>query len=157
MFMPQPTSTTTPPPPSANVTRSDGVVGGSTPATGAAGTKQPATDGNNGVAQQQQGVGGLGMIIWVLPLIMIVFLFISSRTEKKKRAEVAATLASLQRNDKVQTIGGMIGNVAEMTDTEVVLRVDEITNTRVRVMRSAITAVLNRATPAKGDGVKAAS
>ncbi|HYD00628.1 MAG TPA: preprotein translocase subunit YajC [Phycisphaerales bacterium] len=139
-------------PPAANITRSDGVVGGAAPVTGSAGTVQP--DGKPIVPAQQQGPGGGSMLLLIMmPLALVLIWFMGSRADKKRKAEHAATLAGLQRNDKVQTIGGIIGNVAEMSDTEVVLRVDEITNTRVRVSRQAISSVLNRA--GKVDSAKA--
>ena len=69
------------------------------------------------------------------------------RKEKRRRAEM---LASLARNDKVHTVGGLIGTVTEVHDQEVVLRTDEASNTRVRIARSAITQVI------KPGGVKPA-
>ncbi len=147
-----PSNATTPQaaPAAGNFTRSDAVVGTVAPAaSGQTGTVQP-TGAPVAAPQQAQG-GGSMMLIMMLPIAaLMIFMFLGNRKETKKRAEL---MASLQRNDKVQTAGGMIGNIAEINDTEVVLRVDEITNTRVRVSRSAITAVLNRST--KPDGVKA--
>lgn len=153
--MQQPTPASTPAPaaqaPSApaTITRTDGVVSGNAPATGTAGTAQPG--GAALVPQQPQGGGSSMMLIMMLPIAaLMIFMFMGNRKETKKRAEL---MSSLQRNDKVQTIGGMIGSIAEINDTEVVLHVDEITKTRVRVSRAAITSVLNRG-PAKADGVK---
>lgn len=133
-----------------NVTRSDAVVGSVAPAAATqTGTVQPS-GAPVAVPQQPQG-GGSMMLIMMLPIAaLMIFMFLGNRKETKKRA---ALMAGLQRNDKVQTAGGMIGNIAEINDTEVVLRVDEVTNTRVRVSRSAITAVLNHS--AKTDGIKA--
>lgn len=133
-----------------NITRSDAVVGTAAPVAAAqTGTLQPS-GAPVAVPQQPQG-GGSMMLIMMLPIAaLMIFMFLGNRKETKKRA---ALMAGLQRNDKVQTAGGMIGNIAEINDTEVVLRVDEITNTRVRVSRAAITAVLNHST--KPDGVKA--
>jgi preprotein translocase subunit YajC len=48
-------------------------------------------------------------------------------------------MASLKKQDKVQMIGGEIGTIAELTDDEVVLRVEE---GRIRFARSAVQAVL---------------
>ncbi|MBY0307304.1 MAG: preprotein translocase subunit YajC [Phycisphaerales bacterium] len=146
---------TLPAPPAANVTRSDNVIGGTAPAAatqpGAAGTLQP---GGGQAVQPSQG-GGSFMLVMALPLVaLVLMMFLGQRGEKKKRAEHAATLASLQRNDKVQTIGGVIGTVAEIQDAEVVLKTDELTNSRIRVQKSAISAVLNRA-GGKGEMAKA--
>lgn len=153
--MQQPTPASTPAPAAtqsapANITRTDGVVSGNTPAAGTAGTTQPG--GAALVPQQPQSGSSSMMLIMMLPIAaLMIFMFMGNRKETKKRAEL---MSSLQRNDKVQTIGGMIGSIAEINDTEVVLHVDEITKTRVRVSRAAITSVLNRG-PVKADGAKA--
>jgi preprotein translocase subunit YajC len=59
----------------------------------------------------------------------------ASRQEQKKHAKM---LANLKRGDRVQTIGGIIGSVVEARETEIVLKVDESTNTKIRVTREAI-------------------
>jgi len=52
-------------------------------------------------------------------------------------------LAALKKGDKVQTAGGILGTVVEVRDSEVVVKVDENANTRLRFARSAIQAVLD--------------
>jgi preprotein translocase subunit YajC len=47
-------------------------------------------------------------------------------------------LAELSKNDRVVTIGGVIGTVVEVRENEVVLKVDESSNTRMRFSRNAI-------------------
>ena len=51
-------------------------------------------------------------------------------------------LDNLKRGDRVQTIGGIIGTVVEARETEVVVKVDETNNTKIRFARKAITRVL---------------
>jgi preprotein translocase subunit YajC len=63
----------------------------------------------------------------------------AGRKEKKKRAQM---LSGVKRGDRVQTIGGEIGSIVELSDTEMVLRVDEASNTRIRFARSALQQVL---------------
>ncbi|TVQ59226.1 MAG: preprotein translocase subunit YajC [Phycisphaerales bacterium] len=95
-------------------------------------------------AAQPQGMGGMGMF---LPLILMMFVFMivmqifAGRKEKKRRAEM---LGGLTRHDRVQTIGGVIGTVAEIRDDEIVLKVDEATNTKLRIARSAVQSVLKK-------------
>lgn len=76
---------------------------------------------------------------WIPILLMLVvlyfFVFRSKKTEERKRRDM---LGSLKRGDRVQTIGGILGTVMEAKDTEVVLKVDESTNTKMRFSRSAI-------------------
>ena len=77
-------------------------------------------------------------------LIIVVFWFLimgGQRREKKKRAQM---LQQLKKNDKVVTIGGIMGTVVEIRDNEVVLKVDESSNTRMRFSRNAIQGVVGQ-------------
>jgi preprotein translocase YajC subunit len=47
-------------------------------------------------------------------------------------------LQSLEKNDRVRTIGGMIGTVVEIKGDEVRLKVDESNNTKMWFISSAI-------------------
>ena len=68
-------------------------------------------------------------------LILYLFVFRSKRTTDKKRTDM---LANLKRGDKVQTIGGILGTVVEARDSDVLLKVDESSNTKIRFSRNAI-------------------
>jgi preprotein translocase subunit YajC len=82
-----------------------------------------------------------------LLLVMILMSVFTSRKDRKRRAEL---IASLEKGAKVQTAGGIIGVVSELGDDEVVLRVEE---GRLRFAKSAIAAVLKpaRDKPAPAD------
>jgi preprotein translocase subunit YajC len=71
--------------------------------------------------------------------VMYFFIFRSKRGKDKQRTDM---LSQLKRGDRIQTIGGVIGKVFEVSDTEVVVKVDESTNTKMRFARSAIHRVL---------------
>jgi len=45
---------------------------------------------------------------------------------------------TLAKNDKVRTIGGIIGTVVDIKDDEITLKVDESNNTKIKVLPSAI-------------------
>ena len=45
---------------------------------------------------------------------------------------------SLEKNDKVRTIGGIIGTVVDIKDDEITLKVDESSNTKIKIAPSAI-------------------
>ena len=47
-------------------------------------------------------------------------------------------LANLKRGDRIQTIGGILGSVVEARENEVVIKIDESTNTKIRIVRDAI-------------------
>lgn len=82
----------------------------------------------------------------LLPFVAIAVLFwlLLIRPESKKRAEHGRMLENLKKNDRVITAGGMFGTVVNVQKgaEDVVLRVDENTNTRVHVLRSSIARIL---------------
>jgi preprotein translocase subunit YajC len=85
-----------------------------------------------------------GGFLFLLLGLMVVMLLLSSmgqRKEKKRRQEL---LSSLSRHDRVQTTGGVIGTITEIRGDEVVVKVDESTNTKIRFAKSAVQAVLRR-------------
>lgn len=45
---------------------------------------------------------------------------------------------SLQKNDKIRTIGGIIGTVVDVKDDEITLKVDESNNIKIKIASSAI-------------------
>jgi preprotein translocase subunit YajC len=76
------------------------------------------------------------MTLLIIGLVVLYFfVFRTKRTQDKSRKQM---LSSLKRGDKVQTIGGIIGTVLEARDTEVLLKVDEGSNTKMRFTRSAV-------------------
>jgi len=99
----------------------------------------------------------MGGISWFMPMlaVMMVFLIISTtmsgRKDKKRRA---AMLASVGKRDRVQTIGGMIGNIIEIKGDEYLLETDRGTNSRAWIAKTAVSAVI-RSANAGGDGADA--
>jgi preprotein translocase subunit YajC len=80
------------------------------------------------------------MIYLLLPLALVfIMLSMGGRKEKKKRAKM---MAAMGKGDKVQTVGGILGTVVEMRDDEIVVKVDENANTRLRFSRTAIQTIL---------------
>ena len=69
-----------------------------------------------------------------------LFYFIVIAPERRKKSEEAKMMASLKKNDRVVTIGGLHGVVAAISEGSdvVTLKIDESGNTRVKVNRSAI-------------------
>jgi preprotein translocase subunit YajC len=73
---------------------------------------------------------------------MMIFM---GRSSARQKREAAALLANLKKNDKVVTAAGIIGVVVSIkeNENEVTLRVDDTSNSRVTVLRSSITSILN--------------
>ncbi len=80
-----------------------------------------------------------------LPLILmvVVFYWLIFRGQKKERDRHSEMLKAMKRNDRVQTIGGIYGTVVEVRDSEVILKVDETNNVKMRFNRGAIKEVLS--------------
>ena len=75
-------------------------------------------------------------------IIMGIFLLVSSKSKRKSDKQVKDMLGNLKRGDKVQTIGGIIGTVVEARENDVLVKVDETNNTKIKFARRAIHRVL---------------
>ena len=74
---------------------------------------------------------------------IVVFMLLSARSQKKReRREREAMFAGMARNDRVQTVGGVIGTVLSIKDNEVVLKVDESTNTKMTFVKTSVQRIL---------------
>jgi preprotein translocase subunit YajC len=83
----------------------------------------------------------------LLPAVMIIvvlFYFLMIRPERRKQADHKALLANLKKNDRVVTIGGIYGVVmsVERDADQVTLKIDEATNTKIRITFGSIARVL---------------
>lgn len=72
-------------------------------------------------------------------VVFYVFLFRGQRRERQKHDEM---LKNVKKNDRVQTIGGILGTVVETRENEIVLKVDESNNVKIRFNRGAIKEVV---------------
>jgi len=81
---------------------------------------------------------------FALMIAVIAFLLLSARSQKKReKREREQMFASLSKNDRVQTIGGVIGTIMSVKDNEVVLKVDETTNTKMTFVKSSVQRVIS--------------
>lgn len=109
-------------------------------------TQEP---GNADTSNTGDGGGGglLGnpmfMVLMIGMLVFWVFLIGGgSRKQKKKQAEMLATMS---KGSKIITIGGIKGSVVEVREDEVLVKVDESANTRLRFSKDAIRTVTDGA------------
>lgn len=74
----------------------------------------------------------------LLPFIIMfaVFYFLLIRPQQKRQKQRNQMLSELKKGDKVITIGGLHGTIAELTDDTVVLRVNDVT--KLTFDRSAV-------------------
>lgn len=81
---------------------------------------------------------GMDTMTMIMLGVMVVFLIMMFRGPRKKQQEHRKMVQSLQKNDRVRTIGGIYGTVVDVRDDEIVLKIDESTNTKIKVTPSAI-------------------
>jgi preprotein translocase subunit YajC len=84
--------------------------------------------------------GGFLVMMFGLLALMIIMQVMAGRREKKKRAEL---MASLKKGDKVMTIAGILGTIEHLRDDEVVLKVDPNLNAKITFSRSAIQTIIS--------------
>ncbi len=102
-------------------------------------TKTVASD-SNGSAQQTPPPPTRSPLMQYLPfiLIFVVMYLILFRGPRKKQQQHKQMVQTLSKNDKVRTIGGIIGTVVDVKGDEITLKVDESNNTKIKVASSAI-------------------
>ena len=99
-----------------------------------------ATTGATGSGGEMMGsVASLGLLI----LMFVVFYFILIRPQKKKDKELKEQMSKLAVGDKVITIGGLVGFVANIKDDQVTISTSAA-NTLVTYTKSAIQTVIKR-------------
>ena len=91
---------------------------------------------------QQQPQGSAAPMMIGLALMIGVFYFVLMRGNRKQQRERTDLLSNLSKNDKVMTIGGIIGTVVQVRDNEVVLKVDESNNTKMTFIKKSIQQVI---------------
>ena len=79
----------------------------------------------------------------VLILMFVVFYFILIRPQRKKDKELKEQMSKLAVGDRVVTIGGLVGFVANIKDDQVTISTSAA-NTLVTFTKSAIQSVVKR-------------
>jgi len=88
---------------------------------------------------------GMGsMLLWMAG-IFAIFYFMMIRPQMKEQKKRREMLLQLKKNDRVITNGGMFGSIAAIDDNEVVLKIDDNNNIRVKFARSAIAGLADNA------------
>ena len=98
-----------------------------------------------GAAAPPQG-NNMTSLLGLFVILYVVFYILLIRPQRKQQRAVDNMLRNLKKNDQVRTSGGIFGKVAQIDadQGQVVLKVDESQNVRIRVLRSSIVAVIDR-------------
>lgn len=87
---------------------------------------------------------GLIQLVVMGSIIMVMFYFMLIRPNKKREQERKSMLSAIKKNDHVVTVGGIKGIVANVKpeEDEVVLKIDEATGAKLRVVLSSIARIV---------------
>lgn len=89
------------------------------------------------MAPPQQGGGNPLVQFLPLLLIIVIFYFFMMRPQLKKAKEQKKYLENLKKGDKILTIGGIYGKIAELRDDNtVIMEVED--GTKMKISKNAI-------------------
>jgi preprotein translocase subunit YajC len=98
-----------------------------------------AADSNDAPVTESRRTSPTSPINFILlGLMFVVMYLLLFRGPRKKQQQHKQMVQGLEKNDRVRTIGGIIGTVVDIKGDEVTLKVDESTNTKIKVASSAI-------------------
>lgn len=113
---------------------SEPVQGSGEATTAAPGSPSTGPDGTTTTTQKPSLFSPLLFVV-VMLVMMYLLMFRGPRKQQQQHKQMVATL---KKNDKVRTIGGIFGTIVDVRGDEVVLKVDESNNTKIRISTSAI-------------------
>ncbi|BBO18482.1 conserved hypothetical protein [Candidatus Brocadia pituitae] len=93
-------------------------------------------------AGKQSSPGGMLSMLLPFVLMFVVMYFLILRPQKRKEKERKALLSRIKKNDRVVTAGGIHGLVTSVREHEVILRIDDAKDIKIKVDRTAIAGVL---------------
>ncbi|MBI1830170.1 MAG: preprotein translocase subunit YajC [Planctomycetes bacterium] len=95
------------------------------------------------------GLLGSNPIIPIMIVMVLFFVLIVWPAQRRQRQEAEELMASMKKNDEVETASGIIGVVASINDAkdEVTLKIDD--NAKIRVRKSTIVRIINKEEPPK--------
>ena len=79
-----------------------------------------------------------------LPLMVIMFAvmyFLIIRPQKQKEKKRQAMMSNVRKQDRIITAGGVHGVVVSVKDSEVIVRVDDAKDVKIKIDKSALTSV----------------
>ena len=81
--------------------------------------------------------------MWLACGALVFFYLIVMMPEKRRKADEAAKLSGIKKNDRIVTIGGIHGVVASIGDADTItIRLDENGTARMKIDRKAVARIL---------------
>ena len=85
----------------------------------------------------------MGILVIELVVFIAIFYFLIIGPQRKQRKAIQNMLDGLQMNDKVVTIGGIIGKIVKIKEDEVVIETGSgAEKSQIKFQKSAISKVL---------------
>lgn len=78
-----------------------------------------------------------------LVILFIVMYFLLIKGPKKKQQKHTQMVKSIEKNARIQTIGGIIGTVINVKENEIIIKIDESNNTKMTISKGAVSKVLS--------------
>jgi preprotein translocase subunit YajC len=79
-----------------------------------------------------------------LPLMIIMFAvmyFLIIRPQKQKEKKRQGMIANVRKQDRIVTAGGVHGVVVSVKENEVIVRIDDAKDVKIKIDKSAITSI----------------
>ena len=110
-------------------------------------TTTTQADGTNATTETPPPPTPMQKFMQFAPLVVIfvVMYFLMFRGPKKKQQQHKEMVSALAKNARIRTIGGIFGTVLDVRDDEIIIKIDESTNTKMRISPSAVATVLKDA------------
>lgn len=97
---------------------------------------------------QAKAPGGNFMTLLVpFALMFAIMYFLILRPQRKKEKDRLDMIANVRKNDRILTSGGVYGIVVSVKEKELIVRVDDAKDVKLKIDKSAVTSV----TVPKGD------
>ena len=84
--------------------------------------------------------GQMGSLVFTIAAMILIFYFFLIRPQKKQEKETKKMLDALKKGDKIVTIGGIYGTIFNVTESTVVIKVDD--NTKIEFSKTAVSRVI---------------
>ncbi|MBI2560442.1 MAG: preprotein translocase subunit YajC [Planctomycetes bacterium] len=88
-----------------------------------------------------QGSGGWPLIL-LFGLMFVIMYFLILRPQRKKERDRKDMLSRVKKNDRVVTAGGIHGVVISVKENELLVRVDDAKDVKLRIDKSAISTII---------------
>ena len=75
---------------------------------------------------------------FILPAALVLLMIFMFRAPQKQKKEKQKILNALNKNDKIMTNSGIYGTIIDIRDDHIILKVDESTNTKIKIAKEAV-------------------